>query len=94
MIFIKTTDYKTNIRKTGNLKPKVKSIVSSVNYALEKLEETKSEIPEILIFDLMKQFHLIFHHSENEGEIAVTKIYILTHNELTKLIQEDNKSQK
>ena len=89
MIFIKTTDYKTNIRKAGNLKPKVKSIVSSINHALEKLEETESKIPKILMFDLMKQFHLIFHNAGKENEETIIKISILTYDELEELVKSE-----
>ncbi len=87
MIFIKTTDYKTNIRKTGNLKPKIKSIVSSINFALEKLEETDSEIPGILTFDLMHQFKLVFWHSDDEGNEAIFKIFILTNTEFNDMLK-------
>lgn len=90
MIFIKTTDYKENIRKTGNLKPKVKSIVSSTNYALEKLEETKSKIPEVIMFDLMERFHLIFHNTGKENEEAIIKIYILTYAQYDKIMADPN----
>lgn len=81
MQFVKTTFYKTNIRKTGKLKPKIKTIISSISHALVKLEETESTLPEILIFDLMNKFKLIFLYVENKE----MKISILTHAEYQEL---------
>ena len=88
MRFIKTKFYVSNIRQTGKLKPKIKTIISSISHAFVKLEETGSEIPIILSFDVMKKFTLGFFSipGTKNSETQVC-IFLLTKKELKEIVE-------